>query len=146
MPMSRLLAGRRVMSRPPTVICPLSASSSPASSRRVVVFPQPDGPSRATSSPGRSVRSSPSRAVTGPYRRVSPSIWTSTAARGAAPFGLVTGELTEHSSSPAAPAADEGQDQQQDEGEQQRCRRGGEEHSGVRRLPADVEQGDLQVD
>jgi hypothetical protein len=66
MPMSRLLAGRWVTSCPPTITRPVSASSSPASSRRVVVFPQPEGPSSTTSSPGCSVRSSPSSALTSP--------------------------------------------------------------------------------
>ena len=50
--MSRLLAGRRVTSLPPTTTRPPSASSRPASSRSAVVLPQPDGPSSATSSPG----------------------------------------------------------------------------------------------
>ena len=52
MPMSRLLAGTRVMSWPPTATRPPSASSSPARIRSAVVLPQPDGPSSATSSPG----------------------------------------------------------------------------------------------
>ena len=47
----RSVAGRRVTSRPPMRTSPSLASSSPAMRRRVVVFPQPDGPSRVTSVP-----------------------------------------------------------------------------------------------
>src|SRR5258707_4706079 len=121
MPMSRLLAGSRVMSAPATVIWPASASSSPASSRSVVVLPQPDGPSKATSSPACTVRSSPSRATTRPYLRLSPSIRTSTAVLAALFFVLVMGELTCATSSPAAaaPAAGIGHDQQETEGQYQ---------------------------
>src|SRR5712671_4738411 len=38
-------------SRPPTTISPESASSSPATTRRIVLLPQPDGPSRTRNSP-----------------------------------------------------------------------------------------------
>ena len=139
MPMSRLLAGSRVMSLPPTVIWPLSASSRPASSRSVVVLPQPDGPSSATSSPGWTVRSSPSSATTGPYCRRSPSIRTSTAVLVASAAVSVTGErhVVHLIGRPRRAAADVGQDQQQDEGEQQRGGRGREEHARIRRAPAD---------
>src|SRR5260370_37237792 len=147
MPMSRLLAGRRMMSAPATVIWPTSASSSPPSRRSVVVLPQPDGPSKATSSPAWTVRSSPSRATTGPYLRLSPSIRTSTAARAALFCVLVMGELTCATSPPAAagPTADIGQDKQETEGKHQRGSRRGEEHPGIRCVPADVVQVHLSV-
>src|SRR5512138_476292 len=45
---------------------PGSAFSSPARMRRSVVFPEPDGPSRATSPPLGTRRSTPSRAVKDP--------------------------------------------------------------------------------
>src|SRR6185437_8112977 len=38
-------------SRPPTTISPESASSRPATTRRIVLLPQPDGPSRTRNSP-----------------------------------------------------------------------------------------------
>ena len=66
MPMFRLWAGMWVMSAPETDTVPASARSNPAAMRSAVVFPQPDGPSRLTSSPGCSTRSSPSSATTGP--------------------------------------------------------------------------------
>ena len=59
-----LVAGMRVMSLPSTRIRPESSSSSPASARSAVVFPQPEGPSRATSSPGAISSDSPSSAWT----------------------------------------------------------------------------------
>jgi hypothetical protein len=45
----RSVAGRRVTSRPPIRTSPSLASSSPAMRRRVVVLPQPEGPSSVTS-------------------------------------------------------------------------------------------------
>src|SRR5450759_5564238 len=65
--MSRALVGVAVMSRPSTSTRPVSGSSSPASTRRAVVLPQPEGPSSATNSPGAMSSVSPSRACTGPY-------------------------------------------------------------------------------
>src|SRR4051812_22867294 len=38
-------------SRPPITISPESASSRPATARRIVLFPHPDGPSRTRNSP-----------------------------------------------------------------------------------------------
>src|ERR1700689_42342 len=146
--MSRLLAGSRGMSRPATLMWPESASSRPASSRSVVVLPQPEGPSRAISSPGWTVRSRLSSARTVPYCRLSPSIRTSTASLVASDRVLVTGVLTCSTSWPAAAQAAPGvrQDQQQDEGEQQRGGRGREEDAGILRAAADFEQVHLQVD
>ena len=50
--------------RPPTTISPLSGVSRPAMQRRIVVFPQPDGPSRAKNSPRRTENVTPSAATT----------------------------------------------------------------------------------
>src|SRR5581483_12034534 len=41
----------KLTSRPPTTISPESASSSPATTRRIVLLPQPDGPRRTRNSP-----------------------------------------------------------------------------------------------
>ncbi len=78
MPMSRLLAGTAVRSRPPTLIVPASCRSRPARIRSTVVLPHPDGPSSTTISPGSMCRSRPSRARTSPYERRSPVICTAT--------------------------------------------------------------------
>src|ERR1700728_1081853 len=72
MPMSRRWDGIRDWSTPSTTIRPESTVSSPARTRRAVVLPHPDGPSRATSSPGASVRVNPSRAWVAPKRRRRP--------------------------------------------------------------------------
>ena len=70
MPMSRLAAGTDEMSLPSTRTDPVSAVSKPATMRRAVVLPQPDGPSSATSSPGAISMDSPSRARVAPNARV----------------------------------------------------------------------------
>src|SRR6478609_1325522 len=49
--MSRSLGGVFVISRSPMKIFPLLTSSSPASIRRVVDLPQPEGPTRTMNSP-----------------------------------------------------------------------------------------------
>ncbi len=72
MPMSRLFAGTREMSCPSTRTEPVVGWSKPASIRSAVVFPHPDGPSSAMSSPGSMRRFRPSSADIAPYRR-----WTS---------------------------------------------------------------------
>src|SRR3954453_7380135 len=51
MPMSRLLAGTSVMSRPSSRTRPASGRSKPAIARSAVVLPQPEGPSGAISQP-----------------------------------------------------------------------------------------------
>ena len=48
----------------------MSADSKPATMRRAVVLPQPDGPSSATSSPGAISSDSPSRARVVPNERL----------------------------------------------------------------------------
>src|SRR5438105_10147523 len=143
MPISRLLAGTLVTSSPPKTTRPPSVSSRPATSRSAVVLPQPEGPSRATSSPGARVRLSPSRAVTPAYRRFRSSSRTSTPAR--ADGRLLAPELELTTSSrllrPCHPfpwPADERQDQQQDECEHQGRHRDGDRGAGadVRIRPA----------
>ena len=70
MPMSRREAGTEEMSLPSTMTDPASADSKPATMRRAVVLPQPDGPSSATSSPGAISIDSPSRARVAPNVRL----------------------------------------------------------------------------
>src|SRR6266566_2760684 len=60
--MSRSFGGTCVTSRSPISTCPLSTGSSPASMRRAVVLPEPDGPTRTMNSPSRTSRSSVSTA------------------------------------------------------------------------------------
>ena len=52
--------------RSPTQISPASGVRKPATSRSVVVLPQPDGPSSATSSPGWTSSDSSVTAATSP--------------------------------------------------------------------------------
>src|SRR6185436_9825383 len=59
-------------SRPPMVIEPVSFWSSPATMRKVVVLPQPDGPSRVTNSPCSTARSTWSTALSAPKWRPTP--------------------------------------------------------------------------
>src|SRR5690606_4773337 len=56
------------MSRPPIVIAPSLGSTSPATMRRMVVFPQPDGPSRETNSPSAISSETFLTTDTAPYR------------------------------------------------------------------------------
>src|SRR5437773_11735817 len=58
--------------RSPTQISPASGVRNPATRRSVVVLPQPDGPSSATSSRGFTSSRRLSTAATPPYRLVSP--------------------------------------------------------------------------
>src|ERR1700722_13617362 len=55
--MSRSLGGTKLTSRPPTSRLPPSSGSSPASMRRAVVLPEPDGPTRTMNSPSLMSRS-----------------------------------------------------------------------------------------
>jgi len=52
--------------RSPTQISPASGARNPATRRKVVVLPQPEGPSSATSSPGFTSSERPSTAATSP--------------------------------------------------------------------------------
>src|SRR5262245_31502727 len=66
------LAPGAEMRRPPTRISPSSGSMNPARSRNVVVFPQPEGPSRQTSKPLSTESETFLTTVTAPYRFVRP--------------------------------------------------------------------------
>src|SRR5215472_5308146 len=63
MAMSRSDARRVVTSSGPRKMWPPVGSSSPAIMRKVVVLPQPDGPSRQKNSPSCTVKSAPHTAV-----------------------------------------------------------------------------------
>ena len=56
--------------RSPTQISPDSGGRNPATSRKVVVLPQPEGPSSEKNSPRRISNETASTAVTGPKRLV----------------------------------------------------------------------------
>ena len=66
MAMSRCQGGSRVTSLPPIRMSPSSGSSSPATQRKVVVLPQPEGPSRQTNWPFPTLSETPSTAVKSP--------------------------------------------------------------------------------
>ena len=51
MAMSRWAGSRSLTTRSPMVIVPEEIASSPATMRKSVDFPQPDGPTRTTNSP-----------------------------------------------------------------------------------------------
>src|SRR5437763_11750242 len=67
--------------RPPTRIVPWSGSMKPATSRKVVVLPQPDGPRRHTKEPCAIVSVRPSSAAASPKRLVSDSSSTTAIVR-----------------------------------------------------------------
>src|SRR5712691_3760055 len=70
--------------RSPTAICPADGSMKPAMSRSVVVFPQPEGPSRLTRRPCSTRSDTSSTTATEPYRLVSERSSTdATSTRGA---------------------------------------------------------------
>src|SRR3954470_11620504 len=56
------------MSRPPIFTIPVSGCSNPAIMRRVVVFPHPEGPRRASKAPGSTVNVNGATAATLPKR------------------------------------------------------------------------------
>src|SRR3989475_6905770 len=66
-------AGTEATTRPRSAISPASGCSSPATRRRVVVLPQPLGPSSVKSSPRSTSSEAPSRARTAPKTLVTPS-------------------------------------------------------------------------
>src|SRR3954447_17425374 len=83
--------------RPPPVTVPSSAGSAPAMIRSNVDLPQPDDPSRQTSSPARTRRLAPASATVRrpPRRKVLPTESITTAAPGPAPVllaGAATGQ------------------------------------------------------
>src|SRR5437762_346524 len=65
--MSRSFGGRSLTTRSPIAISPPVISSSPATIRSVVVFPQPDGPTRTTNSLSRMLRFTSLTAWTSSY-------------------------------------------------------------------------------
>ena len=67
-PTLRWLGDRYVMSVPLTLMVPAVGCSKPAIMRRVVVFPQPDGPRNETNSPRSAARLKSSTAATSPNR------------------------------------------------------------------------------
>src|SRR3989454_4345082 len=66
--------GTEATTRPRSAISPASGCSSPATRRRVVVLPQPLGPSSVKSSPRSTSSEAPSRACTAPKTLVTPSM------------------------------------------------------------------------
>ncbi len=66
MPMPRWWGGSCVTSRPPRKTRPAAGRTNPATARRAVVLPEPEGPRRAMTSPGSTVRSSRSRTTVPP--------------------------------------------------------------------------------
>ena len=66
MAMSRSHGGSFVTSLPPIRMSPSSGSSSPAMQRKLVVLPQPEGPSRQTNCPLATLSETPSTAVKSP--------------------------------------------------------------------------------
>src|SRR6478672_4126737 len=65
-------AAASLTTRSPITITPLSLRSSPATMRKVVVLPQPEGPSRVTNSADSIARSTESTAFSAPKRRPTP--------------------------------------------------------------------------
>ena len=63
---SRWVALRLVTSRPAIRMRPSLGSSRPAIMRKVVVLPQPEGPSSVTSVPASTVKLTPATAVAAP--------------------------------------------------------------------------------
>src|SRR5713101_6020305 len=73
------------MSRPPIRTEPESGASRPATTRRSVDLPQPDGPRSTTNSPSRAVNERRSTAALSPKRLVTPSIVNSGVSGAAVP-------------------------------------------------------------
>src|SRR6266536_977971 len=72
--MPRRCGANPVTSTPSNRTLPALARMHPVMNPRVVVLPQPDGPTSATSSPWPTVRLSPCTAATWPYSTVRPSM------------------------------------------------------------------------
>src|SRR5688500_833395 len=81
MPTARRRGPTSLTRRPPKRISPASGRSKPAIMRRVVVFPHPEPPTSATSSPGAMSSDSASTATAPPKRLVRPRRLMSTSAR-----------------------------------------------------------------
>src|SRR5262249_47673941 len=79
MAMSRSRGETPLMTSPPMAIAPEVGSSSPATIRRAVVFPHPDGPTRTMNSPSAMVHVSASTAVV-PFGKTFVTSWKETSA------------------------------------------------------------------
>src|SRR5262249_1069549 len=79
MAMSRSRGETPFTTPPPIAIAPEVGSSSPATIRRAVVFPQPDGPTRTMNSPSVIVQVSASTAVV-PFGKTFVTSWKETSA------------------------------------------------------------------
>src|SRR5262249_53092786 len=75
MPRLRRYGGTWLSGRPPSRISPAVADSKPAIIMRVVVLPEPLGPSSVRNSPGGTVRETPSTAITGPKALGTSTSW-----------------------------------------------------------------------
>ena len=142
MPMSRRLAGVSVMSRSPTRTRPESSRSRPASERSAVVLPQPEGPSSATSSPGRQIerqaieRAAPRRtggaarpAARG--RRRAAGLRGAGHGRGRARKRRLQGHSSATRTRARAALVDERQEEQQPRGQQQGGQRDRDRDAGI---------------
>src|SRR6516225_5028180 len=77
--MSRSRGDTPLTTSPPMAMAPAVGSSSPATIRRAVVFPQPDGPTRTMNSPSVMVQVSASTAVA-PFGKTFVTSWKETSA------------------------------------------------------------------
>src|SRR2546429_697973 len=77
--MSRSWGEMPFTTSPPIAIAPAVGSSSPATIRRAVVFPQPEGPTRTMNSPSAMVQVSASTAVV-PFGKTFVTSWNETSA------------------------------------------------------------------
>src|SRR6516164_8601323 len=77
--MSRSRGETPLTTSPPMAMAPAVGSSSPATIRRAVVFPQPDGPTRTMNSPSLMVQVSASTAVV-PFGKTFVTSWKETSA------------------------------------------------------------------
>src|SRR6266516_8151700 len=77
--MSRSWGETPFTTSPPMTIAPAVGSSSPATIRRAVVFPHPDGPTRTMNSPSAIVQVSASTAVV-PFGKTFVTSWNETSA------------------------------------------------------------------
>ena len=77
MPVGRLSGGTRVTSSPSMAMTPLDGRSKPPTMRSSVDFPDPDGPSRQTSSPSATFSEKRSTATVPPGKTLETSVISS---------------------------------------------------------------------
>src|SRR4051794_21650907 len=123
---SRWRGGMRVTSRPAIRTAPVVSGSRPATIRSVVLFPQPEGPTSTTNSPGATSRLTSSTATTPPGNSLRTPSRTMPASGGA----------TEHAPDVAV------EDERDDRGGQHGEHAGRGEQRIVRRVLADVLRDD----